>query len=98
MTRIVLAIMLAFTIQPIAADVLLIDEVRQSERMQLPVNGESKADVTAKFGSPSKQEAAVGDPPISRWDYDKYSVYFEYNLVLFTVLHPGAVIDQSAEK
>ena len=98
MTRIVLAIMLAFTIQPIAADVLLIDEVRQSERMQLPVNGQSKADVSAKYGSPAKKSSAVGDPPISRWDYDTYSVYFEYDLVLFTVLHPGAVIEKSAEK
>ncbi len=98
MTRIVLAIMLAFTIQPIAADVLLIEEVRQSERMQLPVNGQSKADITAKYGSPVKQHAAVGDPPISRWEYDKYSVYFEYDLVLFSVLHRGAVIEKSAEK
>ncbi len=98
MTRIVLAIMLAFTIQPIAADVLLIDEVRQSARMQLPVNGQNKADVTAKYGSPTNQHSAVGDPPISRWDYETYSVYFEYDLVLFTVLHPGAVIEKSAEK
>ena len=98
MTRIVLAIMLAFTIQPIAADVLLIDEVRQSERMQLPVNGQSKADVSAKYGSPVKKGSAVGDPPITRWEYDTYSVYFEYDLVLFTVLHPGAVIEKSAEK
>ncbi len=98
MTRIVLAIMLAFTIQPIAADVLLIDEVRQSGRMQLPVNGQSKADVSAKYGSPAKKSSAVGDPPISRWDFDTYSVYFEYDLVLFTVLHSGAVIEKSAEK
>ena len=97
MTRIVLAIMLAFTIQPIAADVLLIDEVRQSERMQLPGNGESKADVSTKFGSPAKKAAAVGDPPISRWDYAEYSVYFEHDLVLFTVLHSGAVIEKSTE-
>jgi len=98
MTRIVLAIMLALTIQPIAADVLLIDEVRQSERMHLPVNGQTKADVQANFGVPVKQYAAVGDPPITRWDYDKYSVYFEYDLVLFSVLKPGAIIDKGKEK
>ena len=56
MTRIVLAIMLAFTIQPVAADVLLIDEVRQSARMQLPVNGESKEHVSAKYGAPPQEE------------------------------------------
>ena len=77
------------------ADVLLIDEVRQVERMSLPDNGLSKADVEAKFGAPNDKKAAVGNPPISRWDYGDYSVYFEYDVVLFTVLHPGAVIDQS---
>lgn len=98
MTRIVLALMLAFTIQPIVADVLLIDEVRQSGRMQLPLNGQTKVDVEARYGKPDKRNAAVGDPPISSWDYDKYSVYFEYDLVLFSVLHPGVVIEKDSEK
>lgn len=98
MTRIGLAILLAFTIQTVAADVLLIEEVRQSERMQLPVNGQSKAVIETKYGSPAKRYSAVGDPPISRWDYDNYSVYFEYELVLFSVLHPGAIIEKGMEK
>ncbi len=95
MRWIILAIILAYSIQPIVADVLLIDEVRQSERMHLPGNGLTKADVKTRFGEPAKQYAAVGDPPITRWDYDKYSVYFEYDLVLFSVLQPGAVVERS---
>ncbi len=98
MTKFFLVLIVAFATQTVSADVLLIDEVRQSERMQLPVNGQSKADVTITYGSPSEQQAAVGDPPISRWDYDTYSVYFEYDLVLFSVLHPGAVIENGGEK
>ena len=94
MTRIVLAFMLAFTFQMATADVLIIDEVRQAGRMELPKNGQSKADVEARFGAPSQKNAAVGDPPISNWKYDRYSVYFEYDLVLFTVLHPGEVIEK----
>ena len=94
MTRILLAIILAFSVQTVFADVLLIDEVRQSGKMQLPVNGKTKADTEAKYGTPVKKHAAVGDPPITRWDYDKYNVYFEYDLVLFTVLNPGAVIEK----
>jgi hypothetical protein len=76
------------------ADVLLIEEVRQSERMQLPVNGMSKADVRGRFGEPADTRAPVGDPPITRWDYEGWSVYFEYDLVLFTVLQKGQVLDQ----
>lgn len=94
MTRVVLAFMLALTFQVVSADVLIIDEVRQSERMSLPKNGQSKADVETKFGTPTQKQAAVGDPPISSWKYNTYSVYFEYDLVLFTVLHKGAVIEK----
>lgn len=94
MTRIVLAFMLVLAFQAVSADVLIIDEVRQADRMQLPKNGQSKADIETKFGAPAEKQSAVGDPPISSWKYDKYSVYFEYDLVLFTVLHPGVVIEK----
>ena len=69
------------------ADVLLIEEVRQAGTMDVPVNGMSRDDVRGRFGDPAKTHAAVGDPPISQWEYDGWSVYFEYDLVLFTVLH-----------
>ena len=94
MKRILLAIILTFSVQTVCADVLLIDEVRQSGKMQLPINGKTMTDTEAKYGTPVKKHAAVGDPPITRWDYDKYNVYFEYDLVLFTVLNPGAVIEK----
>ena len=94
MTRIVLAFMLTLAFQTVNADVLIIDEVRQAGRMELPRNGQSKADIEAKFGAPTQKSSAVGDPPISSWKYAKYSVYFEYDLVLFSVLHPGAVIEK----
>jgi hypothetical protein len=98
----VLTLMLAFIagLAPfglLTADVLLIEEVRQAERMDLPENGQSMDDVRARFGDPATRNAAVGDPPITRWDYDRFSVYYEYGLVLFTVLHKGAVIDKSSD-
>lgn len=94
----VLALILGSVIAAPAAfaDVLLIDEVRQVERMDLPNNGLSKEDVETKFGAPRDKHGPVGDPPISRWDYETYSVYFEYDLVLFSVLHPGEVIEPKA--
>lgn len=94
MTRIVLAFMLTLAFQTVNADVLIIDEVRQAGRMELPQNGQSKAAIETKFGAPTQKLSAVGDPPISSWKYGKYSVYFEYDLVLFSVLHPGTVIEK----
>jgi hypothetical protein len=63
--------------------------------MNLPANGQTKQAIETRYGSPAQKHNAVGDPPISRWDYDRYSVYFEYDLVLFSVLHPGNAIERS---
>ncbi|MEJ8568187.1 hypothetical protein [Elongatibacter sediminis] len=93
MTRMVLTLMLAFLAPQAVADVLLIEEVRQAERMEVPENGMTKAQVEARYGAPSDRHAAVGDPPISQWEYERWSVYFEYDRVLFTVLHRGEVIE-----
>lgn len=98
MTRNVLILVLALPFlllaTPASAEVLLIEEVRQSERMELPDNGTTKNDVRARFGDPANTHSPVGDPPITRWDYDGWSVYFEYDRVLFTVLHKGQVLDK----
>lgn len=95
MTRIVFIAFLLLSSGAVFADVLILDEVRQVARMNLPANGQTKSSIESNFGTPQRRHAAVGDPPISRWDYGKYSVYFEYNLVLFSVLHPGNVIEIS---
>ena len=95
MTRIVFIAFLLLMSGAVFADVLIIDEVRQVARMDLPENGQTKSSIESKFGTPDQRHQAVGDPPISRWDYDSYSVYFEYDLVLFSVLHPGNVIESS---
>jgi hypothetical protein len=91
----VLAVLLALAPVITLADVLILDEVKQADSMNLPGNGQSKAVIESTYGAPTHKHAAVGDPPITRWDYDSFSVYFEYDLVLSTVLHPGAVITGS---
>jgi hypothetical protein len=42
--------------------------------------------VKAKFGAPLQEEPAVGTPPITRWDYAGYSVFFENDKVLHSVV------------
>jgi len=76
----------------VAADVLLIEEVRERMQRDLPHNGLTTSEVEQRYGSPNERRAPVGDPPISRWLYDDYSVYFEYDLVIESVLHRGAVL------
>lgn len=96
MTRMVLTLVLlsgsAFWASMASADVLLIEEVRHAQAMAVPENGTSMAEVEARFGSPGSKQGPVGDPPITQWVYERWSVYFEYDKVLFTVLHKGEVI------
>ena len=56
------------------------------EQSGRPTRGMTQARVEATYGAPQSIEAAVGDPPISRWHYEKFIVYFEYDRVIHAVL------------
>jgi hypothetical protein len=51
-----------------------------------PERGSTQAQVEAKWGAPVTKVAAVGEPPISRWEYQNFTVYFEYDRVIHAVL------------
>jgi outer membrane protein assembly factor BamE (lipoprotein component of BamABCDE complex) len=50
-----------------------------------PTRGMSMQQVEAKFGAPTNKSGPVGKPPISRWDYAGFIVYFEYDHVIHSV-------------
>ena len=50
-----------------------------------PTRGMSQESVQANFGAPQSTVAAVGDPPISRWEYAEFVVFFEYDRVIHAV-------------
>lgn len=52
-----------------------------------PHRGMTRKKVQRQFGAPRLTVGPVGDPPISRWDYPAFSVYFEGGHVLHTVVH-----------
>ena len=51
-----------------------------------PNRGSTMATVQGRFGEPTQRHATVGNPPITRWDYPQFSVYFENDRVLHSVL------------
>lgn len=61
--------------------------VTETRSLTVPGRGMTMKAVEAKFGTPDKKIPAVGKPPITRWVYNNYTVYFEYNLVIDSVLH-----------
>ncbi len=50
-----------------------------------PTRGMTRDSVEANFGSPQSTTAAIGDPPISRWDYADFVVFFENERVIHAV-------------
>ena len=51
-----------------------------------PTRGMTAERVEQKFGIPESREAPVGDPPISRWEYKDFVVFFEYDRVIHAVV------------
>jgi hypothetical protein len=43
------------------------------------------AQVERQYGAPAERFAAVGRPPITRWDYPNMVVFFEYDHVVHAV-------------
>ena len=58
----------------------------------LPGRGETEAAVEARFGRPVDKHPAVGQPPVERWDYPDFSVYFETGHVVHSVVHPQPLV------
>jgi hypothetical protein len=69
------------------ADTLLLDGIEQaaSGSQQRPRAGMSMAAVESSYGAPSERHPAIGQPPITRWDYPSFSVYFEHDTVVHAV-------------
>ena len=51
-----------------------------------PRRGMTMDRVQSDWGQPQSQRSAVGDPPITRWEYAGFTVYFEYDRVIHTVV------------
>lgn len=51
-----------------------------------PERGLRMADVEARYGAPATRHQAVGQPPITRWDYPGFVVFFEHEYVVHAVV------------
>jgi hypothetical protein len=69
------------------AETIVIDDQVQLRESTIdkPARGSSMQTVEGHYGAPTSKHAAVGSPPISRWDYPGFSVFFENSLVIHAV-------------
>ncbi len=70
------------------ADTLLVEGLDQARATaaERPSRGMTMASVATRWGEPDTKAAAVGAPPITRWDYPGFSVFFEYEHVVHAVV------------
>lgn len=54
--------------------------------VETPRTGVTKQQVQDRFGEPQRASGPVGDPPIYTWDYGQFSVYFESDRVIHSVV------------
>ena len=86
-TRICIAFSLIFSVSALADVIKMPSESPQVLTSDsAPARGMTKNQVEANFGAPHSIIGPIGDPAIYRWDYAQYSVFFEHNYVLHSVV------------
>ncbi|MCF6225514.1 MAG: hypothetical protein L3J22_04315 [Xanthomonadales bacterium] len=89
---IILVILILPLLLPVTttADVLLIPDADTSDtRPEFPQNGLSMSTVRQQYGEPLKEHPAIGEPPITRWEYQDFTVFFENDQVITAVQKPA---------
>jgi len=85
--RIVSAIALLSAFGAIAsAETVAIGGATAASNDGRPSRGMTQTRVESKYGSPISVEVPVGEPPITRWEYSDFVVFFEYDKVIHAVL------------
>jgi len=84
------------------ADTLLVERVAREDRAAKPVRGQTMATVRTRFGAPTEELPPVGgdrprQPPITRWVYPAFIVYFERDRVIDSVANRSSALEQGAK-
>jgi hypothetical protein len=58
----------------------------KGEGIIVPYKSMKQSEVREAYGEPMTVHAPVGQPPITRWDYPRFSVYFEYQATIHAVI------------
>jgi hypothetical protein len=91
-TRILVALLCGCATGGVAlAETIVVNDQVQVRETQLdrPKRGSTMGEVEKHFGAPVERHATVGKPPITRWDYTGFSVFFEHDRVIHAVVTGG---------
>jgi hypothetical protein len=68
------------------SDTLEMDGMNPADTQSRPARGMSMNAVEQAYGTPANRQAPVGEPPITRWEYAGFTVYFEHRYVIHSVV------------
>lgn len=87
-----LILVFGYMFSPLSADTLMLDVIQSepensTDGVMRPIHGMKMTQVFQRFGSPYEERPSVGLPAITRWVYDDFTVYFENDIVLRSVIN-----------
>ncbi len=59
---------------------------QQGAHVNMPGKGVSMSQVISRYGEPDHKSGPVGQPPISTWEYPTFTVYFEHQHTIHSVV------------
>ena len=76
---------------PILAETLVVNDqvTLRDSTVDRPKRGSTMTEVLLHFGAPVEKHPTVGQPPITRWDYAGFAVFFEHDRVIHSVATSG---------
>lgn len=83
------AALLAIAGLPAQAEVIKVpvgSQMQDQQQISRPSLGMHKDDVEKEYGEPQNWTEPKGEPPISRWEYADFVVYFESDYVIHSVI------------
>lgn len=90
LTYFIAALLMAISV-PTTAEVISITDPRyqvpnDESGVVRPTRGMSMNAVINQYGEPKQKHNAVGEPPITRWVYPEFVVFFEHSTVIHAVV------------
>lgn len=77
-----------------SADTLLNARAAKARAATLPAGGVTMSEVEGQYGQPTERKDPVGRPPITRWIYPAFTVYFENDRVISAVLNKASELEE----
>jgi hypothetical protein len=85
--RFIVLLLCAAASSAATAETIVVDnEVKlRDSTVERPGRGMTMSAVQSRFGAPAEKHPTVGEPPITRWDYAGFAVFFERDRVIHAV-------------